>query len=111
MCNRRGERLKFAVGKITGWVPAQGDDVALWHVVHEDGDEEDLEEHEVRDEIMDEKEWLTHECPHGWLERNLCRRFGTKIVMGTVVDIHENWFLFEGFNQIQRLIAELFTGN
>ena len=35
------------VGKIVGWWPAEGDDPALWHVQHSDGDEEDLEEHEV----------------------------------------------------------------
>ena len=29
------------------WLPAEGDDFALWHLVHDDGDEEDLEEHEV----------------------------------------------------------------
>jgi hypothetical protein len=32
------------------WLPAGevAEDVALWHVVHDDGDEEDLEEHELR---------------------------------------------------------------
>lgn len=30
-----------------GWWPAEGEDPALWHVQHTDGDEEDLEEHEV----------------------------------------------------------------
>ena len=29
-------------------LPAEGDDFALWHMVHDDGDEEDLEEDEVR---------------------------------------------------------------
>ena len=40
-------------GVVVGWVPAEdgrngmGEPVALWHVQHDDGDEEDLEEHEV----------------------------------------------------------------
>jgi hypothetical protein len=34
-------------GKVVRWLPAEGDDFALWHMVHEDGDEEDLEEDEV----------------------------------------------------------------
>ena len=33
-------------GKIVGWLPRDGDDPALWHMVHQD-DEEDLEEGEV----------------------------------------------------------------
>ena len=35
-------------GEVVRWLPAEGDDAALWHMVHEDGDEEDLEEDEVR---------------------------------------------------------------
>lgn len=34
-------------GLIVGWLPATANDVALWHVQHIDGDEEDLEEAEV----------------------------------------------------------------
>ena len=34
-------------GLIVGWLPALGDDCALWHVQHTDGDVEDLELHEV----------------------------------------------------------------
>ena len=30
-----------------GWLPEEGEDEALWHVEHDDGDEEDLEECEV----------------------------------------------------------------
>jgi hypothetical protein len=37
-------------GYISGWLPADGDDVALWHMVHDDGDEEDLEEAEVSED-------------------------------------------------------------
>lgn len=29
------------------WLPATAEDAALWHVLHVDGDEEDLEEHEI----------------------------------------------------------------
>jgi hypothetical protein len=32
---------------IVAWVPEEGDDQALWHVRHPDGDEEDLEAYEV----------------------------------------------------------------
>jgi hypothetical protein len=35
-------------GTLVLWVDAEGDDAALWHMAHDDGDEEDLEEHEVR---------------------------------------------------------------
>jgi ATP-dependent helicase YprA (DUF1998 family) len=45
--------LQSVVGRITGWVPAEGSDVALWHVEHVDGDEEDLEEHEVIECLVD----------------------------------------------------------
>jgi len=35
-------------GKITGWLPPEGDDEALWHMVHgDDADEEDLDVHEA----------------------------------------------------------------
>ena len=34
-------------GKIVRWLAADGDEAALWHMRHDDGDEEDLEEAEV----------------------------------------------------------------
>ena len=34
-------------GRIVSWLPAEGDDPPLWHMVHRDGDEEDLEEMEA----------------------------------------------------------------
>ena len=34
-------------GRLTGWLPADGDDCALWHMAMDDGDEEELEEEEV----------------------------------------------------------------
>ena len=41
---------KTIVALITKWAPATQDDEALWHIVHEgDGDEEDLDENEVRE--------------------------------------------------------------
>ena len=33
----------MAYGTIVGWLPPDGEDDALWHVVHDDGDEEDLD--------------------------------------------------------------------
>ena len=38
-------------GKITGFVPAEGEDCALWHLQMDDGDDEELEEEEVRTAI------------------------------------------------------------
>eukprot|EP00936_MAST-01D_sp_MAST-1D-sp1_P000453 g453.t1 len=43
----RGGGIVSSTARVTKWVPAEGDDPALWHLEHEDGDEEDLEEHEV----------------------------------------------------------------
>ena len=42
---------KLFTGKIVGWYPPSGDDVALWHVRHEDGDENDLEGWEVEEAL------------------------------------------------------------
>jgi hypothetical protein len=44
----------YAAGVITHWLKAGGDpteDMALWRMSHDDGDEEELEEHEVRKAI------------------------------------------------------------
>jgi hypothetical protein len=37
------------VGTIVGWLPPDDEDAALWRVIHDDGDEEDLDEQEVHD--------------------------------------------------------------
>lgn len=42
------------VGTIIGWAPPSNDDPALWRVMHTDGDEEDLEEHEVIECLVEE---------------------------------------------------------
>ena len=42
-------------GNIVGWLPQAGEDVALWHVVHVDGDEEDLELHEVLESLVEDQ--------------------------------------------------------
>ena len=34
-------------GKVVKWARAAGDDPPIWHMCHEDGDEEDLEEEEA----------------------------------------------------------------
>ena len=41
------EEWLISDGKITSWLPPDGSDDALWHMVHKDGDEEDLERFEV----------------------------------------------------------------
>jgi hypothetical protein len=44
---------KVSFGLITKWVPTSEDgDPELWHMVHEDGDEEDLEEAEVNSAMV-----------------------------------------------------------
>jgi hypothetical protein len=53
---RRQFGKRKVVGTITGWVAAEGDDPALWHIEHIDGDEEDLEEHEVLQCLVDNSE-------------------------------------------------------
>jgi len=47
-----------ATAKVTKWIPAgKGvDEPALWHLLHPDGDEEDLEEHEMEESIERLKE-------------------------------------------------------
>jgi hypothetical protein len=42
-----GKSKKTTHGLIVGWLPAEEDDPPIWHVQHQDGDEEDLEEHEL----------------------------------------------------------------
>ena len=43
----RGKKMFKSTARVTKWAPADGEDPALWHIVHDDGDEEDLEDYEV----------------------------------------------------------------
>lgn len=43
---KQGETI-LSDGVIVGWLPPDGEDEALWHMVHDDGDEEDLDEYEA----------------------------------------------------------------
>ena len=59
-------------GKIIGYQPPRDGNKALWHVRHDDGDEEDLEEFEVKWAIeaknKDEKEgWITIDSRDYWI--------------------------------------------
>ena len=45
------KKKKLFLATITKWMPPDGDDGALFHAVHDDGDEEDLEEHEAVEAI------------------------------------------------------------
>mmetsp|Transcript_19320 Transcript_19320/g.28554 ORF Transcript_19320/g.28554 Transcript_19320/m.28554 type:complete len:605 (+) Transcript_19320:1-1815(+) len=48
-------KFKYGImtGTITGWIPSEENEgLALWHVQHDDGDEEDLEDFEVTDAIQ-----------------------------------------------------------
>ncbi len=49
---RKFGKKKAIIGVIIGWLPPDGEDMALWHVEHVDGDEEDLEEFEVEKYIL-----------------------------------------------------------
>jgi hypothetical protein len=49
VARRFGEGLSF--GYVNKWVPQDGVDMALWHMLHDDGDEEDLEEWEVTESL------------------------------------------------------------
>ena len=45
---------KLAEGVVTGWLSAEHNEgLALWHVEHGDGDEEDLEEDELEAALAD----------------------------------------------------------
>jgi hypothetical protein len=52
----KGRAVRVVVGRIVGWLPPEGSDSALWHVRHLDGDEEDLELHEVEAALVDGEE-------------------------------------------------------
>lgn len=45
---------RVVLGTVIAWAPPANEDAPLWHVLHEDGDEEDLDEDEVRDNLVDE---------------------------------------------------------
>lgn len=46
---RKFGRHRHATGVVKGWVPAdENEGLTLWHVIHDDGDEEDLDETEVK---------------------------------------------------------------
>ena len=52
--------LEAINGRVTHWMPPGEDmeeDPALYHVLHEDGDEEDLEEHELKEAEEEYKKW------------------------------------------------------
>ena len=46
-----GSAYLVSDGRIVSWLPADGDDPPLWHLVHHDGDEEDLEGYEAEEGI------------------------------------------------------------
>ena len=50
------QKVAVAVGQITKWLPPDGEDGALFHVRHDDGDEEDLDEEEAAVAAEDDAE-------------------------------------------------------
>ena len=70
------------------WLPGTADDPPLWHVLHDDGDEEDLEAHEMREameahsaNLAYSREWRTD---HPWVGSRVRRSFRGHAVDGTV---------------------------
>lgn len=53
---KRFFKKKLVLGRIVSWLPPNEEDEALWHVIHADGDEEDLEEHEVKQFLVSDEE-------------------------------------------------------
>ena len=54
------KQLRFTHGSITKWLPPDEEDEALFHMVHEDGDEEDLNEAELNDAVALYKQTTLH---------------------------------------------------
>ena len=76
-------------GVVVAWLPAQADDPALWHVRHDDGDEEDLDENEMQSAISAHveqqpcsPEWCTE--GHEWIGERVVRVFGGERIGGVV---------------------------
>ena len=59
---RRGGRT---LGTVVGYLPASGDEEALWRVQHDDGDGEDLDEDELK-EAIDARATLASLLNDGW---------------------------------------------
>ena len=53
----------MVVGEVTGWLPAEGEDKALWRVQHMDGDEEALELEELTKVLVPQEEERQLEPP------------------------------------------------
>ena len=64
-------------GTLVAWAPPDGDDQALWHMVHYDGDAEDLEDYEVEEALAELKRPFTmtaqQEHKRNMYERNSMR--------------------------------------
>ena len=73
-------------GKITKYLPANGKQPALFHMVHDDGDEEDLEYVEAKEAINNAKEgvegWVTE--GHDFIGKRACRVFNGSNTLGTI---------------------------
>ena len=65
---RRANGSRWVVhGRVTGWIPADDDDEALWRVDHDDGDREDLDEAEVSASLAAIARWYTELSERGKL--------------------------------------------
>ena len=92
--------------------PRMKDDVALWRICHDDGDEEDLEEHELRLAIDVMTKWKSSGHPyvhfffsffrgsgknhsnvytetHRYIGRKVFRVFGDVVVTGIVTEFYD----------------------
>jgi hypothetical protein len=52
LTNKKGAEVVMA-GTISRWAPPTAEDEPLWHMAHDDGDAEDLDEEEVRDGLAE----------------------------------------------------------
>ena len=94
---------RHADGKVVSWLPEDTSSraPALWHVIHTDGDEEDLEEGEMNDALAAFTQGTTL-APgwrvegHPWIGMSMRRFFDERLIDGKVVrwfqggDEHEN---------------------
>ena len=78
------KRGQSSAGTIVRWC-LDGDDEALWHVLHDDGDEEDLDEKEAQEAVRNEKNAKKVEAKEALLK--LLRTFFEAGQKGAVVSI------------------------
>ena len=87
--NKRSS-LQVIDGTITRWLPAEGQEPALWHMSHDDSDEEDLEAEEASEAVL---AWKRDRYSKT-LQELICEYVGAGVRYvdeddGTVTTVHE----------------------